>query len=309
MISQTNPKTSVIVSIGMPVFNDKPFIERAILSVLNQTYENWELLLSDDASSDGSSEICLKYSNSDPRIKYRRHDQNLGISKNMSFLLEESKGFYFMWAANDDIWDKDFISKLVNNLEANPSAICSFCVYSQVDEEDTIILEKEHIYEDYSGASATERLKKLIKQKSDGCGYGLFVRSEILGADFPVWWFANRICAYNNIFPFLCFALAKGNYVLYKERSLWFNRVKTEKNIHHKIPFPNNFLLLYSFFFLRKFNLVFISLISVVKAEKKIYTAIRIAPRMLYSWFFIPVFFDLIGKCRAFRRNDLNAFI
>lgn len=296
------------VSIGMPVFNDKPFLEKAIESILVQSFGDFQLIISDDCSTDGSENICRLYALKDARILYIRQEKNIGISKNMEFLLSQAQGKYFMWAGNDDRWDIDFISILKNNLDNEPKAISSFCAYAQVDEQDNFMFDKEFIVEDYSAPTKYERLIKLIKQKSDGFGYGLFIRDKIIGVKFPIWWLVNKKCAYNNIYPSLCFFLTKGEYVVYKKKVLWFNTIKSEKNINHKIPFSDNFLLCYLAFALRKINLVSFSLYLIIKAEKGISTAIKIFPRICFSWFVLPVFYNLRNKYKIFK-TDKSIFI
>ena len=297
------------VSIGMPVFNDIRFVEKAIVSILNQSFHDFELLLSDDCSSDGSAAVCKKYALADARVKYIRQDANIGISKNMEFLLRESTGKYFMWAANDDVWDKEFVRILKENLENNQEAVSSFCAYAQVDEDDNYIAGREFIIEDYVDPAKSGRIKKLIRRNGDGFGYGLFVREKILGVKFPVWWWVNRKCAYNNIYPTLCFYLARGGYAIYDKRVLWFNRIKKAENINHKIPFTDSFIKCYAAFALRKFNLVWVSLASVIKADKGILTAIKVLPRMFFSWFMVPVFLSPRQRYRAFREKEFSSFI
>lgn len=302
------PYLETKVSIGMPVFNDKAFLESAINSILSQSFTDFELIISDDCSTDGSQNICKQYVLKDARVSYIRQEKNIGISKNMEFLLSKASGRYFMWAANDDKWDKDFIKILKNNLDSNPLAISSFCIYSQIDENDNLIEGRNLIIEDYSGQTKYERLLKLIKKKSDGFGYGLFLRSEILGVRFPVWWGINRKCAYNNIYPSLCFYLTKGDYIIYKKEPLWFNTVKLEKNINHKIPFSKYFILCYMAFAIRKINLIFYCLFLIIKAENGLLTALRILPHIFFSWFIIPVFFNLPEKFKIFK-TDKSVFI
>jgi len=297
------------VSIGMPVFNDIMFVEKAIVSILNQSFGDFELLLSDDCSGDGSAEVCKRYALTDSRVKYIRHDANIGISKNMEFLLKKGTGKYFMWAANDDVWDKDFVRILKENLENDQNAVSSFCAYAQVDENDNYISGREFIIEDYTDTVKSRRIRKLIRQPGDGFGYGLFVREKIIGVKFPTWWWVNRKCAYNNIYPTLCFYLAKGGYVIHKEKVLWFNRIKKEENINHKIPFTDSFIKCYSAFALRKFNLVCFSLASVIKADKEILTAVKVLPAMFFSWFIVPVFLNPVKRYRAFRNGEFNSFI
>jgi glycosyltransferase involved in cell wall biosynthesis len=292
------------VSIGMPVFNDRLFIRKAIDSLLAQSFTDFELILSDDCSTDGSADICRVYASRDSRIRYIRQEKNLGISRNMEFLLREAKGEYFMWAANDDVWDRDFIRHLLAGFDGRPDAIASFCAYVAIDEEDRVITAPK-IY-DYSAPSAGLRIKKLVRLNDDGFGYGLFRRDRITGVRFPVWWWVNARCAYNNIYPSLCYYLAKGDFVLYREKPLWLNRVKSEENIHHKVPYARNFIRGYFAFCLRKFNLVVCSLSQVLRTEKGFGTFLQVFPRMFFSWFLIPTVLGFKGWLKRYRAREIS---
>ncbi len=194
------------VSVGMPVYNDVKFLSGALDSILAQSFTDFELIISDDCSTDGSQDICLKYANIDSRIIYIRQNKNLGISKNMMYLLQKSKGDYFMWAGNDDLWHRDFISKLVHALQKGKSCVAAFGPYIDIDEKGNPISGIKKI--NYTNPEVRQRLTGLIKIFNDAFGYGLFVRKNILGVKFPVWWGINKICAYDNIFPTLCYYLA-----------------------------------------------------------------------------------------------------
>lgn len=273
----------------MPIYNDRKYIGPAIESLLAQSYGNFELILSDDCSTDGSAEICKSYLPRDARVKYVRQEKNIGISKNMKFLLAAATGKYFMWAANDDLWHKDFVLTLKNNLDNHPEAISSFCAYSQIDDVGNILLHREKIVEDFNHPTAFGRLKNLIRRRSDGFGYGLFLRSAIIDVQFPTWWGVNRSCAYNNIYPTLCYYLSRGEYVIEKEKILWFNRIKPDTDINHKIPFADNFFKCYLAFVLRKFNLACYSLEAIFKGSDSPLLAIRLMPQLFYSWFWQPI--------------------
>ena len=106
----------------MPVFNDIDFIKQSVESILNQSYSDFWLVISDDASTDGTGEICKNYALKDNRIKYIRHEKNLGISRNMQFLLSHATTEYFMWAGDDDLYAPDFIVKHIKALETNQKA-------------------------------------------------------------------------------------------------------------------------------------------------------------------------------------------
>ena len=91
------------VSIGMPVYNGETYIREALDSLLQQTFTDFELIISDNASTDGTGVICKEYAFGDSRIRYIRQATNLGAVGNFEFVLNEARGEYFMWAAHDDL--------------------------------------------------------------------------------------------------------------------------------------------------------------------------------------------------------------
>jgi glycosyltransferase involved in cell wall biosynthesis len=107
------------VSIGMPVYNGEHFIREALDSLLAQTFTEFELIISDNGSSDATEAICKEYAAKDRRIRYVRQAENRGAGANFQFVLDESVGEYFMWAAADDRWGNTFVEQnycfLVNN--------------------------------------------------------------------------------------------------------------------------------------------------------------------------------------------------
>ncbi len=113
------------VSIGLPVYNGELFLKKALESLLNQTYSNFELIISDNNSTDSTQKICQEYAKNDKRIQYIRQEKNIGAFSNFSFVLTKATRKYFMWAAVDDYWDADFIQKNLDVLQQNPNVICS----------------------------------------------------------------------------------------------------------------------------------------------------------------------------------------
>jgi glycosyltransferase involved in cell wall biosynthesis len=106
-----------LISIGMPVFNGEKFISTAISSLLKQTYTNFELIISDNASTDNTKNICSFFVSIDKRVQYFRQNSNRGATENFKFVLEQAKGKYFMWAAADDYWSFNLLNKSINILE------------------------------------------------------------------------------------------------------------------------------------------------------------------------------------------------
>jgi len=107
------------MSIGMPVYNGEKFICEALDSLLSQTFTEFELVISDNASTDNTQMICEDYARRDQRIRYIRQDGNMGAIANFQFVLEESKGNFFMWAAADDRWDKHWIASIYSHIYDN----------------------------------------------------------------------------------------------------------------------------------------------------------------------------------------------
>jgi glycosyltransferase involved in cell wall biosynthesis len=116
---------------GMPVHNGARYMRHALDSLLAQTYKNFELTISDNASTDGTREIYEEYAAEDKRIRYVRQAHNLGAAGNFNFLKREARGKYFMWAASDDKWAPQFVEKCVAGLDHNHAAVMAFsdCVY------------------------------------------------------------------------------------------------------------------------------------------------------------------------------------
>ena len=266
------------VSIGMPVYNDATFVREALDSLLAQTFTDIELIIADDASTDGSAEICQEYVSRDHRVRYIRQPETKGISVNMQFLLKEARGEYFMWAADDDRWDKEFISILLDALLSNSKCVCAFCPYSFIDESSAPIKDRRARFIDYSSRTRIGRLLKLCLHYDDGCGYGLFRRKFIENVQFPTWWWINSKSLLNNIYPVLFYFLSVGDYVLAGSSPLWFNRLK-EKS-HHFIPYADNCFLCYWAFVLRKVNVFYESIKDVYLGSRSIVLVLMILPAL-----------------------------
>jgi glycosyltransferase involved in cell wall biosynthesis len=105
-----------LVTIGIPTYNRQGLIARTIDSALMQDYENIQIIISDNASTDETERICCEYSGRDIRIVYFRHEKNNGPVANFDCVLEMAKGKYFMWLGDDDWVDANYISECVKKL-------------------------------------------------------------------------------------------------------------------------------------------------------------------------------------------------
>jgi len=122
-MSKLNSKTSI----GLPVYNGEKFLRKRLDSILQQTFSNFELIISDNASNDSTQSICEEYSKSDKRIIYYRQKQNFGPTWNFNFVLEKAKNDFFVWAAVDDIWSNEFLESIISELENNENVVGSIC--------------------------------------------------------------------------------------------------------------------------------------------------------------------------------------
>jgi len=113
------------ITIGVPVYNGEKTIRRALDSLLNQTYRNFELIISDNASIDSTSKICMEYEQKDERIRYLRKDKTVSVTSNFFSLIEQAETKYFMFASDDDFWDPQFIEKNLEVLENNHNVVGS----------------------------------------------------------------------------------------------------------------------------------------------------------------------------------------
>lgn len=113
------------VTLGLPVFNAEKYIGKKIESLLSQTYPYFEIIISDNASTDSTAEICREYTNKDKRIRFYQQEKNRGIFWNYNFILQKANSEYFMWTAVDDSLFPDFLEKNVSALEKNKKLVAS----------------------------------------------------------------------------------------------------------------------------------------------------------------------------------------
>src|SRR5262245_10327330 len=129
MTDSDRPTANPLVSIGLPVYNADTYLEGAIRSLLGQNYRHTELVISDNASTDKTEQICREYAAQDSRVRYSRSAQNVGMIRNFTRVFSLSRGEFFMWAAHDDQWAPTFVSELLRPLVSDPACVASFCHY------------------------------------------------------------------------------------------------------------------------------------------------------------------------------------
>lgn len=139
MLRQENEIHPPRVSIGLPVYNGENFIQETLDSLLAQTFQNFELIICDNASTDRTETICREYATKDKRIRYYRNSENLGAAKNYNRTFELSTGQYFKWAAHDDLCAPEFLERCVEILDTCPSVILCYPQEHWIDDKGNII--------------------------------------------------------------------------------------------------------------------------------------------------------------------------
>lgn len=170
-----------MISIIVPVYNSSFFLEECIRSVVSQTFCDWELLLIDDGSTDGSGEICDCWAKKDARIR-TIHQKNAGVSAARNKGILESKGDYLMFLDSDDALDKDTCALLINY----QNEICADCViFGSKQESGTLwIPEEEKIYESLNVFKRD--FEKLLLSELLSPVWNKLYRRKLIRSYFPV---------------------------------------------------------------------------------------------------------------------------
>ncbi len=149
------------VCVGLPVYNGGKFLSQAIESILSQDFQDIELIISDNCSTDNTEEICFKYRKMDERIRYHRFEENLGGAINFKNVLGLSSAPYFMWASHDDMREQTFITKCLEKMESDPSIALVYPRTKVLDVNSKFIgIANDHINADQD--NPIERFRHLI---------------------------------------------------------------------------------------------------------------------------------------------------
>ncbi|MBD3169386.1 MAG: glycosyltransferase [candidate division Zixibacteria bacterium] len=149
------------VSIGLPVYNGAAYLRETIESILNQTYTDFELVISNNASTDETDSICREYAFGDNRIRYYSYGKNSGAAWNYNNVFYLSRGKYFKWGAHDDICAPENIEQCVKALDENPQAVLSYPKSDLIDEHGLEIeVGKEDLY--LSSSDIRDRFAKCL---------------------------------------------------------------------------------------------------------------------------------------------------
>jgi glycosyltransferase involved in cell wall biosynthesis len=163
---------SPLVSVGLFVYNGECFIEETLCSILNQTFTDFELIISDNASTDRTGEISQAYARRDSRIRYYRSEKNMGAGWNVRRVYELATGKYFKQAAADDLLEPNFLRRCIQVLESDPDCVVAYARTKEVDENGTFI--KDYVAPMKTGSGDPVMRFREILMTSGGMCYQIF---------------------------------------------------------------------------------------------------------------------------------------
>jgi hypothetical protein len=171
------------VSIGIPVYNGENFLEDAIRSVLAQTYQDLELVIADNASTDRTAEIGRDFAAGDGRVRYLRNARNLGAAPNYNRVWEQSRGSLFKWLSHDDRILPGYVAATVAALDANPDAVLCNSVVDYIDDTGTVFAHYRSVLGEAGAGSPSQRFAGMVL-RSHSCAdlYGMIRREAMVGS-------------------------------------------------------------------------------------------------------------------------------
>lgn len=168
-----------LVSLGLPVYNGENYLRDALRSLTAQTVKDLEIVISDNASTDGTEVICREFAATDSRVRYFRQERNIGAGPNYNAVFHASRGRYFKWAAHDDYMDPEALAVCVAGLEADPQTVLCHPMLVDVDAGGQIIAEFDR---GGAGLEPTPQRFFRVIQIDHNCAevFGLTRRSALL---------------------------------------------------------------------------------------------------------------------------------
>lgn len=250
------------ISIGMPVYNGELFIRDTIEAILAQTFTDFELIISDNASTDATEKICRLYAEKDARIRYSRLEQNIGAAGNFNRVFELSSGEYFKWAAHDDLHSVDYLAKCVEVLDTDCSVVLCHSQVQIIDQTGQFIqdyqiklntdslepnerfgeLLSHHLCYQIFGLIRTKTLKKTGLMGNYGHTDGVLLAKIALQGKFyeipePLFLARKHSQQSMSLFFPAYLTLASGNFLFSREipdyhaYTIWFDPTQKEKII------------------------------------------------------------------------------
>lgn len=152
------------LSLGLPVYNGAHLLPDAFASILGQDFADFELIVSDNASTDGSDEVCRDWAARDGRIRYLRHDRNRGASFNHNVCVEEARAGLFKWCSDDDVLRPTFLSRCVQALADDPAAVVAYPRACDIDRDGNLLRERDDHITGVTAPRPADRFRRVLRE-------------------------------------------------------------------------------------------------------------------------------------------------
>jgi glycosyltransferase involved in cell wall biosynthesis len=149
------------LSVGLPVYNGEHYVAESLEALLGQTFHDFELIISDNASTDCTADICQHYAKIDSRIRYFRQEVNIGLAPNHNFVVDQARGGLFKWAAGDDFYAPDLLKACVHELDEDPACVLAHSWTAVIDGSGAVIQKGEYPLSTAS-VHAPERFRSVL---------------------------------------------------------------------------------------------------------------------------------------------------
>lgn len=209
------------VSIGLPVHNGGERLQRALDSLLAQEFRDFELIVSDNASTDDTARRLDEAAARDPRLRVVHQPHNLGAFPNFEFVLRQARGEYFMFAAADDAWAPDFVRRNAEFLDAHPDYVAST---SRVAFDDGTPVAEPDMGTFALADDARRNVERFVlRPGANSRYYGLHRRAALLAAwDSQVFWACDWVTT--------CRVIAQGKYHELPDVAMWRGNAGASRN-------------------------------------------------------------------------------
>jgi len=166
------------LSIGLPVYNGDRYLAESLDALLGQSYEDFELIISDNASTDGTADICRRYGKRDSRIRYIGQPVNIGLARNHNFVFGQAAGPLFKWASYDDLYARDLLQRCIDALDEDPRVVLAHSWSALVDDAGAVTTLLEYPLATGS-LRAPDRFSSVLFANGGDDVYGI-VRADVL---------------------------------------------------------------------------------------------------------------------------------
>jgi len=184
------------VTIGMPIYNAAEFIEQTLAGLRDQTFHNYILHVSDDASTDGTWDLLQQWARRDSRIVLHRQASNIGMMRNFRYVLDRAETEYFMWHAYDDWAAPNYLEQLLAVMGTEPH--CALACGTIVCVREDSVSSEQHLFPELGMASRSGRIRRMFHGMRPEWLYGLFRtldlrRAHLMAEEFGYVWAADHL--------------------------------------------------------------------------------------------------------------------